>query len=139
MLLDVNLPHKFWAEAVSTAAPTKAVKGTKPKCLDAMFLPIFRKRFSMEFLLHLSQLRKHIVECGVLSSNSEDSEEEKSRPTDTQEGKGSACARGLHVVPLKGRTALHYFVWPKQLGPTQCQRTKTGREIGEKSKIVTEP
>ncbi len=79
MLLDVNLPHKFWAEAVSTAAPTKAVKGTKPKCLDAMFLPIFRKRFSMEFLLHLSQLRKHIVECGVLSSNSEDSEEEKSR------------------------------------------------------------
>ena len=36
MLLDTNLPHKFWAEAISTAAylrnrsPTSAVEGTTP-------------------------------------------------------------------------------------------------------------
>ena len=36
MLLDANLPHKFWAEAISTAAylrnrsPTSAVEGTTP-------------------------------------------------------------------------------------------------------------
>ena len=67
MLIDSNLPHKFWVEALSTAAylknrsPTKAIDGMTPfeawtgKKLEVNHLHIF----GCEAFAHISKDERH--------------------------------------------------------------------------------